>query len=46
MDCIKLINKINILKIENNELTQEIQLYDCCSRSLIKEIDYLKYILK
>ena len=46
MDIIELFNKINILEIENKELTQEIQLYECCSRSLIKEVDFLKYKLE
>ena len=43
---IEIINKFNSLEIENTELIQELQLYDCCNQSLIKEIDYLKYKLK
>ena len=46
MDSIELLNKINMLEIENKKLTQEIQLYDCCSSSLIKEVDFLKYKLE
>ena len=46
MDNIEIINKINSLEIENTELIQELQLYDCCSQSLIKEINYLKYKLE
>ena len=42
---IELFNKINSLVIENKELLQELQLYDCCSNSYIKEIEYLKYKL-
>ena len=36
----------NTLEIENKNLLQELQLYDYCSQSLIKEINYLKYKLE
>ena len=42
---IELFNKINSLVIENKNLIQELQIYDCCSDSFIKEIEYLKYKL-
>ena len=36
---------INILETKNTELLQELQIYDCCSTSLMKELDYLKNLL-
>ena len=36
---------IKSLQIKNTELLQELQIYDCCSICLIKELDYLKNLL-
>ena len=46
MDSIELIDKINLIEIENKNLLIEIQLYDCCSQSFLKELAYLKYKLE
>ena len=46
MNIIELIEKIKLLENTNMELVQEIQLYDCCSQSFLKELVYLKYKLE
>ena len=36
---------IKTLESKNIYLIQELQIYDCCSNSLIRELEYLKNIL-
>ena len=43
---LEILEKIKLLEIENKELLQQIQIYDCCTISVIKEINYLKYKLE
>ena len=46
MNTIELIEKIKYLEAENINILQELQLYECCSHSFIKELNYLKYKLE
>ena len=46
MNSIELIEMINILEKENKNILQELQLYECCNHSFIKELEYLKYKLE
>ena len=37
---------IKSLETKNADLLKELQIYDCCGQSLIKELSYLKNILE